>query len=321
MRILLTGAGGQIGTEFLPTLAAQGHEVLAFDLAARPESCPPGIEWVRGDISLAGEVNDAFARFHPERVFHLAAILSATGERAPHRAWRVNMEGTLNVLEAARLFEARQVFFTSTIAAFGPGLESPVGDAVSMRPRTMYGVTKVAGELLGEYYEHAYGLDFRGVRFPGLINAGVPGGGTSDYALHMFVEGVRSGRYECFVHERSRIPFMYMPDALRALSELADAPKERLTHCVYNVAAVSPSAHEFAEAARARIPGVEITFRSDPRRQAILDSWPQALDDSAARRDWGWAASYDLDRMCDDLVGRVEAMLISAGETPRPVRV
>lgn len=320
MRILLTGAGGQIGTDFLPFLLAQGHEVVAFDLAARPEGCPPEIEWIRGDVTLAGEVNDAVRRARPERIFHLAAILSATGERVPHRAWRVNMEGTCHVLEAARLFGVAQVFFTSTIAAFGPGLPQPVGDEVPLRPRTIYGVTKVAGELLGEYYQHAFGLDFRGVRFPGLISAGLPGGGTSDYALYMFIDGLRHGRYEAFVHERSRIPFMYMPDALRAMAELADAPRADLGRCVYNIAAIHPSAQEIAEVVRARIPGVELTFRSDPRRQAILDSWPQVLDDTNARTDWGWRPEYDLDRMCDDLLPRVDALLRARGETPRPWR-
>jgi threonine 3-dehydrogenase len=231
------------------------------------------------------------------------------------------MEGTYLVLEAARLFGVRQLFFTSTIAAFGPGLPTPVGDVVPLRPRTMYGLTKVAGELLGEYYESAFGLDFRGVRFPGLINAGIPGGGTSDYALFMYVEGVRTGRYEAFVHEGSRIPFMYMPDAVRAMIELADAPKERLTQSIYNIAAMSPTAGDFAEAVRHRVPGVQITFRSDPRRQAILDSWPQELDDSRARRDWGWQAEYDLERLSDDIVPRIEAMLLSRGEKPRPTRL
>jgi threonine 3-dehydrogenase len=321
MRILVTGAGGQIGTDFLPTLVERGHEVVAFDLSARPPECPPEVEWTRGDVTVPGEVNDVFSRTRPERVFHLAAILSASGEKAPHRAWRVNMEGTYLVLEAARLFGVRQLFFTSTIAAFGPGLPTPVGDVVPLRPRTMYGLTKVAGELLGEYYESAFGLDFRGVRFPGLINAGIPGGGTSDYALFMYVEGVRTGRYEAFVHEGSRIPFMYMPDAVRAMIELADAPKERLTQSIYNIAAMSPTAGDFAEAVRHRVPGVQITFRSDPRRQAILDSWPQELDDSRARRDWGWQAEYDLERLSDDIVPRIEAMLLSRGEKPRPTRL
>ena len=315
MRILVTGAAGQIGLDFLPRLVERGWEVFVFDLAKRPAACPDAVTWIRGDVSVPAEVFDAVQTSRPERIYHMAAILSAAGERMPHRTYHVNLDGTHNVLEAARLMGVEQVFFTSTIAVFGPGLPSPVGDEVPMRPTTMYGVSKVAGELLGIYYRDTYGLDFRGVRFPGLINAGIPGGGTSDYALYMFVEGMRSGSYEAFVKPESRIPFMYMPDAVRAVLELSDAPRAKLTHSIYNIAAIHPTAEEIAEAARQRIPGVRITFNSDPERQAILDSWPSVLDDSNARHDWGWKPEFDLDAMCDDLVPRVRA-LIEGGEQP-----
>jgi threonine 3-dehydrogenase len=313
MKILLTGAAGQIGTDLLPVLLERGDEVVAFDLAPRPDACPQGIEWVRGDVTYAAELDSVVARFRPERILHLAAILSAAGEGVPHRAWRVNMDGTRHVLEAARLFGVRQVFYTSTIAAFGPGLEPPVGDDVPLRPTTMYGLTKVAGELLGEYYQATWGLDFRGVRFPGLINAGIPGGGTSDYALFMYVDGVRSGAYEAFCTPEARIPFMYMPDAIRALLELSDAPKQGLGRSIYNVAAMHPTAQEIADAVKARLPDVRITFAPDPQRQAILDSWPQVLDDANARRDWGWRPEYDLDAMSDDLMPRVRELVAQEG--------
>lgn len=311
MKILLTGAGGQVGTDLLPLLVARGDEVLAFDLARRPATCPPEVTWLRGDVTETGEVMDAVKSFAPDRILHFAAILSAAGEGMPHRAYTVNMDGTRNVFEAARLFGVEQVFFTSTIAAFGPGLPSPVGDDVPMRPTTMYGVTKVAGELLGAYYASKWGLDVRGVRFPGLINAGIPGGGTSDYALFMYIDGLRHGAYESFVSEGSRIPFMYMPDALRAVLELSDAPREGLTQTIYNIAAISPTAGEIADAVRARIPGVDLTFVSDPARQAILDSWPQELDDSRAREDWGWNHAFDLEAMSDDLLPKVRALIAS----------
>jgi threonine 3-dehydrogenase len=317
MKILVTGAAGQVGADLLPRLVAQGHRVTVGDLAPRPAGTPREVEWVRCDVGLAAEVNDAVRRSGAERIYHLAAILSARGEKVPHQTWRVNMEGTYNVLEAARVLGARQVFFTSTIAAFGPGLANPVANEVSMRPRTMYGVTKVAGELLGEYYEHAFGLDFRGVRFPGLLSATTPGGGTSDYALHMFVDGITKGAYESFVKPSSQIPFMYMPDAVRSMLELADAPKARLTRSIYNVAAMSPTAEEFADAVRKRVPGVRLTFRPDPERQRILDSWPRVLDDSAARADWGWRHEYDLDRLADDLVAKVRSL--PSADAPHPV--
>jgi len=316
MKILVTGAAGQVGTDLLPLLVERGHEVTVLDLVPRPEGCPEPVTWVRGDICGRPEVFDVVKASRPDLIYHLAAILSARGEGVPHVAYRVNLDGTMNVLEAARLFDAGQVFFASTIAAFGPGLPDPVPNEISMRPTTMYGVTKVAGELLGEYYASKFGLDFRGVRFPGLINAGIPGGGTSDYALFMYVEGLRKGAYAAFCEPRARIPFMYMPDALRAIQELAEAPRERLTRRVYNIAAMSPTAEEFADAVRARVPGVEITFEPVPHLQAILDSWPRALDDTAAREDWGWKPEWDLDAMSDDLVAKIRALLAEDAAAP-----
>ena len=313
MKILVTGAGGQIGTDLLPLFLEHGHEVATFDVAERPDDCPADVNWIRGDISVSAEVFETVKAWAPQRIFHLAAILSARGEEVPHRTWHVNLDGTRHVLEAARLFGVEQVFYTSTIAVFGPGLEAPVGDDVPLQPTTMYGVTKVAGELLGAYYQEVFGVDFRGVRFPGLISAGIPGGGTSDYALYMFVEGMRTGSYEAFCTPESQIPFMYMPDALRAMLELADAPKSKLSRCIYNIAAMSPTAQQIADAVRERVPGCTLTFASDPKRQAILDSWPTALDDSLARRDWDWAHRYDLEAMSDDLVPKIRALIASQG--------
>ncbi len=305
MKILLTGAGGQVGTDLVPILLARGAKVACFDLAKAPASLPSGVEWRERDVTVPGEVFDAVKEWKPDAIYHLAAILSASGEKKPHTAWRVNMEGTLNVLEAARLFGVRQVLFTSTIAAFGPGLPDPVGNDVSMRPSTMYGVTKVAGELLGEYYATKWGLDFRGVRFPGLISAVEPHGGTSDYVVYMYVHGARHGAYEAFVRGDSRIPLMYMPDALRAMVELSEAAGKRLKHRMFNIQALSPRADEIAAAVAKRLPGVRLTFRSDPERQKILDSWPQELDDRAARDEWDWAPKYDLDAMSHDLLVKI----------------
>ena len=181
----------------------------------------------------------------------------------------------------------RSLIFTSTIAAFGPGLPDPVPNEVSMRPTTMYGVTKVSGELLCAYYRSRYGIDCRGVRFPGLISAAMPGGGSSDYALFMYVDGVRKNGYEAFARADTRIPLMYMPDGVRALLELALAERATLTRAIYNIAAFSPRADEIAASVQSVIPGAKFTFKPDDTRQGILDSWPRSLDDSAARRDWG----------------------------------
>jgi len=308
-RILITGGAGQVGTDLIHLFHARGAEVSVFDVAPPPENLPKGVDWRRGDITDASELDEFVKASRPECIFHLAALLSAIGEKMPHRCYRVNMEGTHNVLEAARLFDVPQVMYASTIAVFGPGLPNPVGDDVPLQPTTMYGVTKVAGELLGAYYKQRWDVDFRGVRFPGLINAGIPGGGTTDYALFMYVDGIRYGRYECFVGPQSTVPMMYMPDALRAMVELSQAPVDNLSRCVYNIAAMSPTADEFADAVRQRVPGVEITYRVDPKRQAILESWPDVLDDSKARADWGWNHEYDLAKMSDDLIPKVKAMV------------
>lgn len=312
MRILITGAGGQVGTDLIPLLLARGHTVTGFDLARPPAGLPRGVAWVQGDLTYPAEVSDAVKASKADSIFHLAAILSATGERIPFRAYRVNMDGTVNVLEAARLFGARQVLFASTIAAFGPGLPDLVGNDVSMRPTTMYGVTKVAGELLGEYYAVKFGLDFRGVRFPGLISAVEPGGGTSDYVNYMYFDGVRKGGYQAFCRPDTVIPLMYMPDALRALVDLAEAPRESLRHRMYNIAAMSPTAQEIAACVAKRLPGAKFTFQPDAMKQGILDSWPRRLDDAEARKDWGWKPQFDLEAMTDDLLRQVRAMPLAA---------
>lgn len=309
MKVLVTGAGGQVGLDLLRILQARGDEVHASDVNPPEEQHRHGVPWHRLDVTSTSDVEALFATFRPEVVFHLAAILSARGEQDPMRTYAVNQGGTVNVLEAARKHAARQVVFTSTIAAFGPPLPDLVPDDIALHPTTMYGVTKVAGELLGDYYFRRWGLDFRAVRFPGLLSAVLPGGGTSDYAPLMYYEALRVGHYEAFCRPDATIPLMYMPDGLRALVELSAAPRERLTRCVYNVAAFSPTAEQIADEVRRAVPGADITFKPDPARQAILDSWPRALDDSLARRDWGWRPEYDLPRMTTDLLPKLRALL------------
>jgi nucleoside-diphosphate-sugar epimerase len=321
MRILLTGAGGQIGGDLVAALVDAGHDIVATDLhppadAQRPgprgEAHPAGVLWEALDVTDAAAVLSAIQRHAPERVYHLAALLSARGERDPQLAYAVNQTGTYNILEACRIAAVRQLMFTSSIAVYGPGLPDPTPDEVPLHPRTIYGATKAAGEMLCDYYARRYGLDARGVRFPGLINAAIPGGGSSDYALFMYVEGVRTGAYTAFCRADTRIPLMYMPDGVRALLELPEAPRSALTRSVYNIAAFSPTAAEIAASVARAIPGVRIGFEPDPVRQGILDSWPRALDDSCARTDWGWRAAYDLEAMTADLIPQVRA-LVGAG--------
>ena len=312
MKVLVTGAGGQVGLDLLRILQARGDEVHASDVAPPDEHLRHGVPWHRLDVTAADAVEALVAALRPECVFHLAAILSARGEVDPMRTYAVNQGGTVNILEACRKLGVRQVIFTSTIAAFGPPLPDLVPDDIALHPTTMYGVTKVAGELLGDYYFRRYGLDFRAVRFPGLISAVLPGGGTSDYAPLMYFEALRVGRYAAFCRPDATIPLMYMPDGLRALVELSQARRERLSRCVYNVAAFSPTAQAIADEVMRAVPGSTITFEPDPARQAILDSWPKALDDALARRDWDWRPEYDLPAMTADLLPKLRALLPAA---------
>jgi len=314
VKILITGAGGQIGHDLIGALVAAGHHVGSTDLAPRPPShAHAGGDWQRLDVTDAAAVQHMFTDERPELVYHLAAILSASGEANPRLAYDVNQTGTWNVLEAARRAKVKRLMFTSSIAVFGPPpsgpLPDPCPDDVALHPGTMYGVTKVSGELLCAYYRKRYDIDCRGVRFPGLISAAMPGGGSSDYALFMYVDAVRKGSYDAFARADTRIPLMYMPDGVRALLELAFADRDRLSRTIYNIAAFSPRADEIATSVQRVIPNATFTYTPDPVRQSILDSWPKAIDDSAARRDWNWKPTFDLDAMTEDLVPRVRRML------------
>jgi threonine 3-dehydrogenase len=312
MRIMLTGAGGQIGRDLVTELLTRAPDtsVVATDL--RPPAstdAPAQVTWRQLDVTDERATHALVADVKPDVVFHLAAILSAKGEKDPVLAYAVNQTGTWNVLEACRAAGVKRLVFTSSIAVYGPGLPDPTPDDVPLHPRTIYGCTKVAGELLCEYYTRRGWVDCRGVRFPGLISAAIPGGGSSDYALFMYTEGIQRGRYEAFCRADTRIPLMYMPDGVRALADVAAAPRERLTRCIYNVAAFSPRADEIAASVIRALPGTTITYAPDPVRQGILDSWPRALDDAQARADWGWRPQYDLESMTSDLVPRVRELL------------
>jgi threonine 3-dehydrogenase len=309
MNILLTGAGGQIGADLVSALLAEGHRVVATDLRAHLTSGVGGAIWKQLDVTKAADVEGVVHEVRPDIVFHLAAILSASGERNTQLAYEVNQTGTWNVLEACRRHAVPRFIYTSTIAVYGPGLPDPCPDDVPLHPTTMYGVTKASGEMLCEYYWLKHGLDCRGVRFPGLISASLPGGGSTDYALFMYVDGIRRGAYESFARADTRVPLMYMPDGVRALLELSAAPREQLSRCIYNIAAFSPRADEIAASVARAVPGLNITYAPDPLRQGILDSWPRALDDSLARNDWGWRPRYTLDAMTDDLVPKIRELV------------
>ena len=310
-RVLVTGALGQLGTEICKSLRQRYGDdlVLQTDVRPPPPSHPGYYRTL--DVLERGAIEQVVANFQPKIVIHLAALLSATGERWPELAWKLNVGSVLNLLEIAR--EAGFTFFLpSSIAAFGPG--TPVDDTPQVtvqRPSTMYGITKVTGELLCDYYFTRYGVDTRGLRFPGLIShSAPPGGGTTDYAVEIFEAALKHGRFACPLHPDTRLDMMYMPDASKAVMDLLDAPADRLVHRnAYNVTAMSFTPAELAEAIRAHLPGFELLHEPDPVRQRIADSWPNRMDDSAARQEWGWAPSYDITSMVADMMEQVARKL------------
>jgi nucleoside-diphosphate-sugar epimerase len=309
--ILVTGALGQIGSELVSALRARYGEdaVIASDIRMPPRGTEGPFEFV--DCTNLRSVNEVIRRHGVGTIYHLAALLSAVAESKPQVAWDVNMGGLYRVLEVAR--ENRcAVFFPSSIGAFGPTTppDHTPQDTVQ-RPTTMYGVTKVAGELLCDYYHHRFGVDTRGVRFPGLISHGAPpGGGTTDYAVEIFYEAIRHRHYTCFLEPDTRLDMMYMPDAMKAAIEVMKVEPSRLVHRnAFNITAMNFTPEELAAEIRKHIPEFRIDYQVDPIRQAIADSWPNSLDDSAARAEWGWAPEFDLSAMVEDMLTNLERKL------------
>ena len=313
-RILVTGALGQIGSELVVALRARyGSEaVIASDIRLPPlETLRPGERFEFLDSTNARQIQDIVRNRDIGTIYHLAALLSATAEEKPHVAWELNMGGLYKVLEVARQLDCK-VFFPSSIGAFGPGTpkDNTPQDTIQ-RPTTMYGVTKVAGELLCDYYHRRFGVDTRGLRFPGLIShAAPPGGGTTDYAVAIFYDAIRHRRYTCFLKPDTRLDMMYMPDALAALVALMEADPTRLIHRnSFNVTAMNFTPEELAGEIRKHIPPFEIRYEIDPVRQGIADSWPHSLDCSAARDEWGFAPQYDLGAMVEDMLAKLRARI------------
>ncbi len=313
-RILVTGAVGQIGSELTDALRRRhgGDNVVAAGHRTAPQpALRDGGPFVTLDVSSREQVDRTVADHDIDAIYHMAAILSARGEEHPTLAWRVNIEGLVNVLEVARARQVRQVFVPSSIAVFGP--ETPRDCAPQetvLQPTTMYGVTKVAGELLGEYYVRRFDLDLRGLRYPGIISSETPpGGGTTDYAVEIFYQAIQTGRYTCFVRPDTRLPMMYMPDCIKATIDLMEADRSGwIHHANFNVGSMSFSAAELADEITRHIPGFECEYAPDFRQQ-IADSWPSAVDDRAAREEWGWSPDYDLAAMTADMVEKLRARL------------
>jgi nucleoside-diphosphate-sugar epimerase len=315
-RILVTGAVGQVGADLVPQLR-QRHGADSVVAAGHSTPAPPSLReagpFVVVDSTDKRALGDVVRRYEIDHIYHLASLLSGTGEREPARAWDVNIGGLKNVLDLAVEVGLRGVFWPSSIAVFGP--TTPRRDTPQhtvLEPTTMYGVTKVAGENLCHYYFARHGLDVRSIRYPGLLTYKTfSGGGTTDYSVEIFFEARKHRRYRCFVRPDTLLPLMYMDDAVRATVELMAASPDVLTvRTSYNLAALSFTAGELAEEVARRVPGFACSFEPD-FRQAIADSWPMSVDDSVARRDWGWQPRYDLDAL-------VTAMLQGVGLAPRP---
>jgi threonine 3-dehydrogenase len=320
-RALVIGVG-QIGSELGPALVERGDDVVLADFLPPEETAgwdvlqkalgPDGVRkrWRRLDVLDSAALVGLLEELRPDTTYHMAALLSARGEKDPDLCWRMNVDSTRLVISTlSKMGGTRKLLVPSSIAAFGPLPGQPTPDVTPdlypMLPTSMYGITKVVGELLGSYAAAKQNVDFRGLRFPGLLNTAPPGGGSSDFAnLMYFAAAGGKDACEVFCRPDTTIPFMYMPDAVRALVELADAPAEKLTRRTYNVAAMSPSAGDIAAALRARVGRFEVSYVPD-FRQAILDSWPRALEDAPARADWGWAPRWDLDAMTDDLLAQL----------------
>jgi len=305
-RILVTGSSGQIGSELVPELREKfgRNNVVASDVKEPDEKMLSAGPFELLDVTNQDRVRGIVTEYAIDSIFHLAAVLSAAGEQKPQLAWDVNVNGLYNILEVAREMELTKVFFPSSIAVFGPETARDMTPQETvMRPRTIYGVTKVAGEMLCNYYFYRFGVDVRGVRYPGIISSVTPpGGGTTDYAVEMFYEVIKHNRYTCFVREDTVLPMMYMPDCLKAMLDLIEADVSKLKHHAdFNVAAMSFSAGELAGEIRKHIPGFKVEYKPD-FRQRIADSWPRSIDDSAARQEWGWNPGYDLATMTKDML-------------------
>lgn len=314
-RILVTGSVGQIGSELTPALRDRygSDNVIAGGHRTKPsKELLDGGPFEIVDCGDLNQLTEVIKKYNIGTVYHLAAILSAVGEKNPQLAWSVNINGLYNVLEVAREFNLA-VFVPSSIAAFGPStpkINTPQ-DTIQ-RPTTIYGVTKVAGELLCDYYFKRFGIDTRGVRYPGIISyVTPPGGGTTDYAVEIFYEAIQNKHYTCPLKKGTSLDMMYMPDAIKAAINLMEANPDKLIHRnAFNVTAMQLKPEILEESIKKYIPEFTMDYEVDPLKQGIADSWPDSMDDSCAREEWGWKPDYNLESMTKDMLDKLSIKLL-----------
>lgn len=310
-KILVLGSNGQIGTELVTALRKSYGEnnVVACDIR-RPDydiknSGP--FEFV--NVLEKDILNSVFQKYKPTQVYLLAALLSATGEQNPKLAWDLNMNGLLNILDLAITYKTAKVYWPSSIAVFGPNSPKDFTPQYTvMDPNTVYGISKLAGERWCEYYNQKFGLDVRSIRYPGLISwKAAPGGGTTDYAIHIFHDALTKGSYASFLNAESELPMMYMDDAIRGTIELMDAEASKISiRSSYNFAGVSFTPEVLAAEIRKHIPNFTLTYKDNDPRQEIANSWPHSIDDSFAQKEWGWKPEFDLSRMTTDMLNNLQ---------------
>ncbi|HLS94542.1 nucleoside-diphosphate-sugar epimerase [Sphingobacterium allocomposti] len=305
-RIIIIGANGQIGSELAVALRQKfgTGNVITSDIR-HPETLKEGEIFETINVLDKEALKSLLTKHQPTQIYLLAAMLSATGEQYPQKAWDLNMNGLLNVLDLALELGIKKIFWPSSIAVFGP--HSPKQNTEQyciMDPNSIYGISKLAGERLCEYYHHKYGLDIRSIRYPGIISwKTAPGGGTTDYAVHIFFEALKHGKYSCFLSAGTELPMLYMEDAVRGTIELMEAPSENIRiRSSYNLAGISFTPAQIAEEIKKILPNFEMSYVENDPRQAIADSWPASIDDSYAQLDWGWKPTFDLETMTKDMI-------------------
>ena len=311
-RILVTGSYGQIGTELVGALRRKygGDNVIASGRKKPPKILTQDGPYLHLDILDTNQIQSMLVDNDINIIIHNASVLSGVGEKDPQLAFATNVQGAYNILEATRVLELDQVIIPSSIAAFGPSTpRDNTPNDVIMRPTSAYGVTKVFIELWGEYYAKRYGIDFRSLRYPGIISAeALPGGGTTDYAVEIFYEALKNKKYTSFLNKGTYLPMMYMPDCIKCTIDLMEADAKKLKHRSFNITAMSFAPEELAAEIKKHIPTFKINYAPD-FRQAIAESWPASLDDSVARNEWGWKPEYDLAAMTKDMLEKLSKKL------------